>query len=176
MLANTSTVVIPLSKRKIVLLLLGSLAFVGISVWLWSIADSLILPDELHAKGAALAGVAFFGLCGIYAVIKICDGSPGLIIDAQGIVDNSSGVSAGRIPWGEITGLKVSEIAGQRFLTIEVVNPRKYVERGDSFQRMLNAMNMKMVGSPINISSNTLQLDFNELLSVLTQAWKRYKG
>ncbi len=169
---NTTTeVIIPLSKRKVALLLLGSLAFVGTSIWLWFIAGW-----DLRMKGAALAGMSFFGLCGIYYLIKICDSRPGLIINVQGIEDNSSAISAGRIPWGEITGLKVSEIFGQRFVTIEVVNPRKYVERGGSFKRMLNAANVKLVGSPINISSNSLQLNFNELLSLLTQALKRYKG
>lgn len=168
--------VIPLSKRKIVLLLLGCGAFVAGSIWIGYIADAQQRYNPLLMKGAALAGASFFGLCGIYGCIKFFDGRPGLILDAEGIVDHSSAVAAGRIPWSEITGLKVSEIAGQRFLTIKVVNVQKYVERGSILKRMLNRANTKMVGSPINISANALRMSFDELLRVLTGAYEKYRA
>jgi len=173
---TTAGTVILLSKKKIVLLLLGCVALVAVSIWLGYIADSQRRYNPLLMKGVAFAGVSFFGLCGIYGCIKFFDGRPGLILDKEGIVDNSSAVSAGRIPWSEITGLKVSEIAGQRFLTIEVVNVHKYIERGSFLKRMLNRANTKMVGSPINISANALRLNFDELLRVLTEEFERYRA
>jgi hypothetical protein len=169
-------VVIPLSKTKVALLLLGALAFVGASVWIWSVADAQPLFNPLYARGVALAGASFFGLCFVYGCIKLFDRRPGLIIDAEGLVDNSSGLAVGRIPWADIIGIRITEISGQRLLTIEVVNPRKYVERGGIFTRMLNAANVKLTGSPINISSNSLRLKFDELVQILTGALETYKG
>src|SRR5580698_10622693 len=95
------------------------------SIWIWSIADSQTRYSPLYMMCVAMAGVSFSGLCGIYGCIKVFDGKPGLIIDHQGIVDNSSAVSAGRILWDEIVGFRVSEIAGQRFLTIGLTDPQK---------------------------------------------------
>src|SRR5262245_14098871 len=171
----TPEITIPQSKSKVALLLLGSAAFVGGSIWIWSVADSQTRFSPLFLKGVAGAGVCFFGLCGLYGFVKLFDGRPGLIIDAEGIVDHSSAVAAGRIPWEEVTGIRVSEIAGQRFLVIEVVDPQKYVARGGFFKRMVNAANAKMTGSPINISANSLRLKFDDLLRVLTEALERHK-
>jgi hypothetical protein len=175
--ADTSAeVTIPLSKTKVALLVLGAVAFVGGSVWLWMIAETQGRYNPLFVKGIALAGAAFFGLCGVYGCVKIIDGKPGLIIDAAGIVDNSSAVAAGRIPWGEITGLRVCSIAGQRFLTIDVADPKKYVARGGSFRRMMNAANARLTGSPINISASSLCVQFDELVHLLTEASNRHRG
>jgi hypothetical protein len=167
--------VIRLSKSKLVLLILGAVAFVGASVWIWSISEIQTRFDPLFVKAIAVAGVSFFGLCAIYGCFKVFDFRPGLIIDDQGIVDNSSAVAAGRILWHEVIGLKVSEIARQRFITIEVVDPKRFVDRGSFLSRMLNAANTKMTGSPINISSNTLCIEFDDLVQALTEAFRLHK-
>jgi hypothetical protein len=127
-------------------------------------------------KAVAIAGVSFFGLCALCGCFKVFDTRPGLIIDDQGIVDNSSAVGAGRILWDEVVALNVSEIAGQRFITIVVADPEKFVGRGVFLSRMLNAVNTKMTGSPINISSNSLGLKFDELVQALTAAFEKHKG
>lgn len=50
------------------------------------------------------------------------------------------------------------------------------VERGNLLSRMLNAANTKMMGSPINISSNSLRLGFDELARALTTAFEKHRG
>ena len=169
-------VVIPLSKGKIVLAILGSIGFVAASTWLWAIADAQTRFNPLTVRGAALVGSLFFGLIGVYCCVKFFDRKPGLIMDREGLWDNSSAVSAGRIPWDEVTGLKVSTISGQRMLTIEVADPQKYVERGRLHMRILNAANTKLTGSPINIASNGLRVDFDELQRLISEAFAKYKG
>ena len=171
---TSAEVVVPLSKGKIVLLLVGAVAFVVGSIWIWSIAGAQTRYNPLYMKAAAIAGVSFFGLCAIYGCLKVFDTRPGLIIDDQGIVDNSSAVATGRVFWDEIVALKVSEIAGQRFITILVAEPQK--RRGNFFGRMLNATNTTMTGSPINISSNSLRMKFDELVQVLNEAFEKHKG
>lgn len=202
----TAEVLVPLSKTKTALLLFGAIAFVVGGICLWCIADkenrsnrsfmkavagvplkssesvatfylyTLDMALPLFVKAVAVANVAFFGLCAIYASFKLFDTRPGLIIDSQGLVDNSSAVAAGRIPWEEIIGLKISRLAGQRFITIEVLHPHRFIEGGSFFSRMLNAGNRKMTGSPINISSNSLRLNFDQLVDVLTEAFEKHKG
>ncbi len=168
-----AAIVVPLGKRKVALLFLGSLAFVAGSIWMWSNADIQPRYPPLYVKGVALLAGAFFALCAIYSCVKLFDQRPGLIVDGEGIIDNSSGVAAGRIGWDEIVGLQVYQIAGQRFLTILVTDPQKYAGRGPFFTRMANAANTRMTGSPINISSSTLRLKFEDLVEMLTATFEK---
>ncbi len=169
----TAELAIPFSKWKIALVLLGSLAFMGGGFFLWFVEIETETDfDALTYKVAILAVVCFSGFSAIYSFIKLFNSKPGLIINSMGIVDNASGVSVGLIPWSEVTGLKVSSIQLVRFLTIEVVDTQKYIERGGWFKRMLNAGNMWITGSPINISSLPLSVKFDELVRVVTEALK----
>lgn len=172
---TTDAIIIPLSKTKGILLLFGAIAFVAMSIWMWPSADSQTRFNPLEMKVVAVAGVSFFGLCALYGFYKIFDMRPGLIIDAQGILDNSSAIAAGQIRWDEITGWHVSEIAGQRMVTIEVVDPQRFVDRGNFISRKLNSANTKMTGSPINISSVSLRIGFDELVQTLNEAFEKHR-
>lgn len=166
---------VPLSKRKVALILLGAIAFSIIGSWLWYVADTQTRYPPMFLKVVSLANLCFFGLVGVYAFVKLLDNRPGLIVDAEGIVDNSSAIAAGRVRWEEIAGLSVNSIAGQSFVTIEVTDPSKYLERAGTFSRMMNVGNMKLVGSPINISSLALRIEFEELVRVLSDSLEKYR-
>jgi hypothetical protein len=173
---RTPELVVPLSKRKIALLLLGAVAFVCAGYWMWSIADTQTRFNPLFMK---LLGVASIFLCGIGFIlgcIKLLDSRPGFVIDREGIVDNSSFVSAGRIPWADVIGWKIATVSGQRFLMIEVIDPEKYLARAGALARMLYKANIGLIRSPINISSNALCLNFDELVKVMGAAFELYKG
>lgn len=60
-----------------------------------------------------IASVIFFGLVAVTMFRKFSDKKPGLIINNQGITDNSSGVSAGLIPWNDIDKIKISQVLSQ---------------------------------------------------------------
>lgn len=165
---------IPLSKIKITLLLLGSVAFVAGGLWLWTHAEVVLHRSPLYVKGVAVAAVGFFGLCGVFAVFKLFDSAPGLIIDSEGIFDNSSAIAAGRIPWSDISGFVVRTVERQRILTIEVRDPEKYVLRAHILKRPFVAWNSSHFGGPIQISANTLKMNFDELVRTLTEAHKEH--
>jgi hypothetical protein len=168
-------ILIPLSKTKIAFLFVGSGAFVAVSLWLWDHADEIPHQNSLYVEVVATAGMGFFGLCGLYALLKLFDNAPGLIVDAEGLVDNSSGVSAGRIPWSDISGFKIRSVHKQRFLTIEVHNAETYVRKANFLKRPLVALNMRYFGGPIQISANTLKIDFDRLIEVVTGAQAKHR-
>ena len=165
-----------MSKVKIALLFAGATAFVAAGLWMWANPYQTPRLNSLYVKAVASASVGFFGLCAVYALFKLFDTAPGLIVDAEGIIDNSSGVSAGRIPWSDISGFKISTIQKQRFLTIEVYDAEKYVRRANVLKRPLVALNAKYFGSPIQISANTLKTDFDELIQLVTSSYARYRS
>ena len=176
MIPNSGATVIPRSKGKTTLLLLGAAAFAAVGVWLYVNADHIPHRNPSYVRVVAVACVAFCGLGGVYASRKLFDSAPGLIIDAEGLVDNSSSISAGRIRWSEIKGFKVTTINRQRFLTIEVSDPDEFIRRASGLKRRLAAMNSRYFGSQVQISSNTLAIGFDELVKIITETHAKHAG
>lgn len=171
--------VIELSKKKILLLILGSCAFVVLGAWLLSLDEATIQSQPLFNNpmlvyGIGLVSIVFFGACGAFGIKKLFDKKAGLVFNSSGVIDNSSGVSAGLIPWSEIVGAEIFEIHKQKTLIIKVRNPQQYIERGGRLKQALNKANYKMCGSPIAITSNALKINFSELLSLFHQYNQKY--
>ncbi len=183
-------VVIALSKGKIV----GSLAILCVlipgSLWMASLdpaeiaaaAQQRFLPPGfrnpllIHAVG--WAGLIVGSLLGVALLRKLVDSRPGLILNGQGIVDNSSAFAAGLIPWPDISGFDVyapvKRHKRQRILVIKLIDPEKYIARGNRLQQALNRMNYKMCGSPIAITSSTLRVSFDDMLKLCSDFQQRY--
>lgn len=175
-MSSDNTVVIPLSKKKLVLLVLGAAAFVIVGAVFLLIAREESGFEALFLKILGWATVGFFGLALLIGLRKLADFRPGLVISDTGIEDNSSGISAGLIPWNEIQGIDVTSVNAQQFLTIYVVNPGKYIDRGNILRRIASRANMNFYGSPIQISANSLKTGFDELLALIEQGFERYGG
>lgn len=176
-MSSGQQVEIPLSKSKMVLMLLGALAFVAIGLWF------VIDPPEIensywgNPTKIAIVGYAsilFFGLCAVYLVRKLPDNKPGLVIDDTGLTDNSGGLSGGHIPWTDIKNISVLEMHKQKLIMLEVKNPEDYISRQRSLlKRKGMQLNHKMYGTPLSISANGLKISFDDLMQLLME---RYKG
>ena len=174
---------IPLNRRKIAFAVIGCLMFVGAGMWLVSLDDSRVISDRgfrlffnnpLYAHGLGWLAIAFFGGVAIFFAKKFFDKTPGLIFNAEGITDNAGMNAAGFIPWEEVDGYDVFEMSGQKMLVIIVSHPEKYASRGNFLKRKLNAANAQMAGSPISVSTNTLDVGFHELLSLFQKYHREY--
>jgi hypothetical protein len=171
---------IPLSKTKMILTFLGSIMFVGLGLWFlinppksnhWLFGN----PTVIFIAG--IASMIFFGLVAITIFRKFSDKKPGLTINRQGIIDNSSGVSAGLIPWTDIQEIIISQVMNQKFLMFIVRNPEEYLEKvTNPLKRNAMKMNYKTYGSPISISSNALQTNFDDLHKLLINKMNEYKS
>lgn len=173
-MSTENTVVIHLSKKKLVLLAVGATVFVALGIVLLFVAKQLAGFEALLVQAVGWVCIIFFGLALVVALRKLADNRPGLVISDVGIEDNSSGVAAGLIPWIEIQGLDVSMVQSQQFLTIRVINPEKYLERGNFIKRLASRANLKYYGSPIQISASALQLDFEELVALVKQRFEKH--
>lgn len=171
---------IPFSKQKMLMTLLGSIAFVGLGIWFLinppKISNPIFVnPTLIFIVG--LTSVLFFGLAAVTIFRKFSDKKPGLIISRHGITDNSSGVSAGLIPWTDIQEIKISQVMSQKFLMFIVSNPQDYLDKvTNPLKRIAMKMNYKTYGSPISISSNALRTNFNELQNLLVEKMNEYKS
>ena len=163
-------ITIPLSKGKLLLSTLGAFAFVAIGFWFVlappSRTGSLLEFTFLMVLG--LVSILFFGGITILVIRKLFDSRPGLIINEQGINDNSGGLSLGLILWQDIVDIQVQQIQRQRLILILVKNPQDYLDRqSNGWKRKLMAMNYRQYGTPLSISSNGLKISFAELLEIL---------
>ena len=168
-MASSEETVIELSKSKTILLILGSVAFVATGIWILSLDTPAIesLPrygSPWFVYGVGITATLFFGLAGAVGLKKLFDKAPGLVLDGEGFTDNTSGVSAGLVPWSEVVEIGQYQVQKQKLISIHVVDPEKYVNRGNPLKRMTNRANLKMCGTPINISSNSLKISYDELL------------
>lgn len=177
--------IIELNRTKLLLLVLGSCAFVLVGVWLLTFdageiragrSFRLFFNNPLVVYGAGLATIVSFAFTGQYALRKMFDKRPGLVLNSEGIIDNASASAAGFIPWSEVAGSGIYEIQKTRMLVIGLRDPQKYLGRGNALKRTLNKANSNMVGSPVSISSTALKIEFAELVSLFERYYQKYGG
>ena len=137
-------------------------------MWLWG-------QDDVSMKIVAVFCGGFFGFCGLLSLRKLLDPSPGLLIDSEGFTDNSSAMGAGRVEWKDVTGLRLSTISGQTFLTVDVANPEACIERFGPLAAQAARMNLSIVGSPVNISANSLSTDLDELYATFKRFYEHHR-
>ena len=169
---------IPISKVKLILLLIGSLGFVVAGVYLLIESDHFVERGDKSIEfiiGAGIGAVVFFGACFVWVLIKLFDSKAGLRIDDQGITDHSSGVSVGFIDWADIRGVETQKFKSQKFLVLKTDQPGKYIDKArNALKRKAMQANVGMCGSPLTISANTLKVTHQELESLITDWWQQF--
>ncbi|MDB5200677.1 MAG: hypothetical protein JWQ27_86 [Ferruginibacter sp.] len=183
-MTETNNISIELSKAKLTKLLVFSIIF--FSVGLWMIVsnpqtNNSFFNDPL-VKGFASYGAVIMGALGTFFFTKkLFDKKPGLIIDEHGIYENTSAFAFGLIPWSDIAYieehiLQVSVASKQYFVTVALTDPEKYISREKNLlkRKLLNA-NARSYGSPIHISTNGLKTTHQELLQLLKNALTKYR-
>jgi hypothetical protein len=178
MITPTPKIEIPISKEKIIKLLMGSLMFVAIGLWFVigkPTINNAIFSNPTVVFGMGIVSIVFSCVSIFIMLKKLKDTTPGLVIDDTGVTDNSSAVSAGYIPWADITAIKTTQVFTQKFIMIIVKNPEDYINRQTSALKRENMkMNFKSYGSPISITASTLKCNFNELENILRERLKYY--
>jgi hypothetical protein len=178
---SSDETIINLSRKKILLLILASFAFVAAGAY-WLTLDE----DHIRSERAfgfffnnpryvyliGLMAVVFFGIVGGFAVKKLFDKKPGLVFNSAGIIDNASFVAAGLIPWEDVVGAEILEIQSSKILIVKVSDPQKYFERGSSVKRAFNKGGYN--GNPIGIPAVALSISFPELLNLFSQYHQKY--
>lgn len=172
------TIEIPLSKKKILLLLLGSLLFVFIGIDF--IRNTATYVSWRASKEAififGILGVFFFGTCAVFLLRKLFSRQVGLILHAEGFIDNSSGINAGEILWCDVNAVADYNVMNQSFVIIYLKDPEKYISaQNNIIKRKLIILNYKMSGSPIHITANGLKVSYDKLYNLMQEYFEYYK-
>lgn len=178
---KTSTnIEIQLSKSKIAIRLLGSIIFVVLGFWFVvrppRISNSFFGNPTLMLI-AGLASILLFGLIGFGLFKKLFDKSPGIIISDEGILDNSSGISAGFVPWEDILEIRETKVQRSYFINLVVKNPEYYINRQTNIlKRKMTQMNYNTYGTVIGINAGALQCEHNQLKAMITDKFIEIKN
>lgn len=161
---------IPRNRAKGIAIMLGALSFVALGAW-------MVAMNETHrgipTPVIGVAGIVFFGAAFVYGVRTLRDRRPGFVVGPDGFEDRSSAVAVGFVPWTDVRELAVMRLSGQRFIAVRVANPATYVERGSAWQRVARKANIRLCGTPITISTNTLRISTDELVQLLSAGIRR---
>jgi hypothetical protein len=131
--------------------------------------------DPAFVHGAGLLGILFFGLGELVILKKLFENKPGLVLNATGLLDNSAGLSIGFLAWSDVAGFEAKEFLGQRLLVVRLEDPTHYLETCSPLMRVQGRINVRLIGSPVAISSNALRIDFSELVSVCNSWLAKYQ-
>ena len=172
-------IIIPLSRNKILLIFLGCLMFVVFGIWFLNdpekFANGSYRPRSSEfIQIVGIVSLAFFGICGIFAFKKLFDKKEGLIINKDGITDNSSGTSVGLIKWNDIIDIGIAQVHSQKFIMIKVSNPEHYIDlKKNRIGKMAMRANYDKFGSPISISANSLKTNFADLKALIEKYYEK---
>lgn len=174
-MAPLTAVDIPLSKKKNVQMLLLCVAFVLACWFIWDRAEDYAYTTLF--RGVAMAGFVFFGLlCGGYGLYKLVDNRPGLVLDQEGIRDNSSAIAGKLIRWQEVTKLEERVVVSTPFLLVFVKNPEEVIRKENFFKQKIMRLNQQLYGTPLALSSQALECDFKEMVDQVQQFYAAYKA
>jgi hypothetical protein len=166
------------SKKKSILILLGSVVFVTLGIFSTINPERFVTILFRHPELIRLIGIAsilFFGF-GIFVGIKrLIKSEIALIIDAKGLNINPKKSLTEFIEWKDILGFKELKIQSQRIIIIGVKNPEHWIEKETSaIRKKLMRFNLNNYDSPFNITAAGLDISFDELNKKLKRYLKKY--
>ncbi len=160
-------IVIPTSKKKMILTIIGSFVFVAAGFFIYSTKSNL--------KFIGIIAILFFGLIGITAIWRLIKPKAALIINSKGIIDNSTATSIGFIPWKDITGFQPVKVSTNNFLVVYVKNPTTYIDNSNNIlTKQSLKYNYNSFNSPIVIGEVALPIKLTEVEKMLLEASQKH--
>ncbi len=169
---------IPSSKIKLILMLIGASVFIVGSYHLFQYPERFIsyrFRSVEYIKTIGLFMLVFCSSAWIYIPIKLFDKKPGLILDENGIYDNSSFVSVGLILWKDIESIRIEKIKSTKTLIVNIYNPEKYIDHSNRFKKVFLNLNTKLYGTPLTIGLAGLKYNRERLEKLIFLNYELYK-
>jgi hypothetical protein len=168
------------SKKKSLLLLIGSITFVVLGFWLLIEADNLTgfrARNPIFIHGIGIASILFFGLGVFIGIKRLIKSDIALIIDNIGLNVNPKKSLNEYIRWSDINGFEEIKIQSTRIVIIGVKNPDYWLDKETSgFRRKMLQFNINNYNSPFNIAAAGLHISSDKLIKTLNKYYDRYKN
>ncbi|WP_340022136.1 STM3941 family protein [Paenibacillus sp. FSL K6-1096] len=168
--------VVKRSKVKLVLLFAGSLLFMLLGVLLLKWSGEVTADPAILLRTLGIACTVLFGLAVVVYLIMLLRRSPLLVVDAQGIDDQSSAIPGGRILWEDITDIRLVRFSGQKNICIFLADPKAYLARQRGVKRWLMAINLRLAGTPVNITGQSMGMSLERVYEEMELRRRLWSG
>ncbi|MBP6181433.1 STM3941 family protein [Flavobacterium sp.] len=167
------------SKKKSLLMLIASIIFVIGGIYMFMNAENFTgyrARSPIITKGIGIMSVLFFGL-GIYVSTRqLITNQLMLIIDKRGINMNPKKSLSESIEWKNIEGFSEIKIQSAKIIIIDINNSDYWIEKEENIiRKKLIKFNINNYGSPFNLSANSMQMNYTELMKTLNENLNKYK-
>lgn len=152
---------IPLNKVAVASFVMFSVLMTAAGIWMIIVASSLVF------WAIGVIGGVFFGCFTVLAVARLWDSLPGLTLDSLGIIDRSSLVYAGRVPWDEVLAVRPSRMYGQKMFVFVLRDHKAFCARFSGIARLAFTVSPWITGGSFAVSSQMLQIDSASLAELL---------
>ena len=164
-------IVVRAPRLKILFLFVLSLIMVAAAA---ALALSHAVPPLTEALG--WCGLLFFGLAGGWILSRLFSHRISLILDREGLLDNSSAFPTGRIAWDQISRVGITEIRRQRFLGIDVRDRTVLPTSTSAFGRWIAKANADIAGYPVTVPTTAIDRRLEDLHDLIGRYWKEPKA
>ena len=178
-MTNTNNLIIFSSKKKIFIQIVLNVAFISLGIWLLfhneKFGNSFF---EKYKLGYLIGGlsISIFGSFLLFWILILLRKSPAIVIDHNGITENSTFISLGKIPWSDIDSVRTTKVNSVRLITLILNDPKKYIDKQKSFfKRKIMIQNFKKNGSPISIQTTSLLTNHETLKQVIENKLRENK-
>lgn len=148
------------SRWRILLIILGSLAFVVAGVWIAGVAGPAPKPGK---EWVGWLSIIFFGAGAAVVGSQLFNDDIQIRISDSGIYYRKW--SEQTIPWGEISAVSVWTFRRQKFPILHLVQPNRYPSR--TLSGKLSATNRLLTGGDITISLSGMDRNFNDVVAAI---------
>lgn len=170
-MAEPTVVEIPLSRKKLVKLMLFSVLFICGGCWIVltnpQVSNSMF--NDPVIKYSAGAGGIIMGLLGLYFFTKkTLQNKPGIVFTATGLLNRSGALSGSEILWDEIAGAIEIKVAKRWNVLVVLKDPESYIVRqSGTVRKKLMRETLRQYGSPVCISLQSFKISHTELLEMI---------
>lgn len=160
------------SRWRLVLLLLGAIAFVVIGLMMVGAFGEAPRSDRHSPQviaAVAWFGIAFFGPCAILIAKRLIEGGEALRIGRAGV--SFAAWSDQTIPWSEITDISEWSFRGQRSLILHLRDPNRFPGKG--VLGFAAKANRALTGGDVPIALTGTNRSFDEAAAAIARFWSR---
>ncbi len=161
------TIIIKKSGKGVFLVICIILGMTLLSVFLL-FADLMESPlPQIVLRVFAAFSILLYTFCNIFIIKKALSGKPLLTVTSDGILENSTVLSFGFIPWCDIEYIYLDSMMNNVFIEVLLKNQEAYIEKLSGVKKWLARWNLKLGHQPISISLSPSGVSPQDLIGEL---------
>ncbi|PKK38647.1 hypothetical protein ABB02_01953 [Clostridiaceae bacterium JG1575] len=158
-------IIIRPQKSKQYLLFFISLALVGGSLLVF-------FQQGPFFKVLGVVGGLFFIFCSGALLRNLLDPTPLLIINEEGLIDNTGLARYGLIPWSAIRSVRLTTRAQQTLCSLELWDPEGFLKERGAQEHQLEKWRQSKLISPVNINPTAMDRSAFDLKQLIEEHLK----